>query len=48
MSIALAQRKLEQRPKEAGEDLRRTLDEFLRSPVPSEELRDGLRKEIGR
>jgi hypothetical protein len=41
MSIALALK--EQDPKQAQRQLRRTLDEFLRSPVCSAELAEYLR-----
>jgi hypothetical protein len=32
--------------KDAGTDMRRTLDEFLRSPVPSEELKTDIRENL--
>ena len=45
MSIALAIPKIE-KPAYVREDLRRALEDFLRSPVPSAELKDSLRREM--
>ena len=44
MTIALTLKRVQ--PKDARQDLKRTLDEYLASGVPSQELQKSLREEM--
>jgi len=45
-AIAMNVPRIPKRPDNAAEDLRRTLDEFLASPLPSAELKKSLKKDL--
>lgn len=45
-AIAMSIPRIKSRPEEVQKDLRRTLDEFLRSPLPDSQLKQLLREEM--
>lgn len=45
-AVAMAVPRIKTRPDDVAEDLKRTLDEFLRSPLPSADLKRSLKEDL--